>query len=95
MNSPSYLVNTVALINRAFPGGLSEADYLPLLVVLYPHMSNRNLAEVVSHVTRRDYAFVLNDVYAVGGGAELDPSAVAIVRAQLVAVGLDEWSKAD
>ncbi|MBN8470265.1 DUF3349 domain-containing protein [Corallococcus exiguus] len=85
-------MSTVALIKRAFPEGVTEADYLPLLTVLYPHMSDRALAMVVGHFVGQDYPLVLNDIYGVGGGFKpASPDAVAAVQARLVAAGLEEW----
>ncbi|RKH27598.1 DUF3349 domain-containing protein [Corallococcus sp. CA041A] len=88
------LERTAALIRRAFPDGVTEADYLPLLTVLYPHMSDRALARVVGHFVGQDYPLVLNDIYGVGGGSQpASPDAVAAVQARLVAAGLEEWIK--
>ncbi|MBZ4377081.1 DUF3349 domain-containing protein [Corallococcus interemptor] len=88
------LMSTVALIKRAFPEGVTEADYLPLLTVLYPHMSDRNLAMVVGHFVGQAYPLVLNDIYGVGGGSKpASPDGVAAVQGRLVAAGLEEWIK--
>ncbi|WP_426755275.1 hypothetical protein [Myxococcus sp. Y35] len=95
MNIPPHLMSSTNLIGRAFPDGVSEADYLPLLAVLYPHMADENLAEVVSLLTGRDRGVVLNNVYAAGAGLGLNPAAVAAVRTRLASAGLDEWALED
>lgn len=95
MNIPSHLVSTANLICEAFPNGLADDDYLPLLAVLYPHMSDENLAEVVILLTGRERGEVMNDVYAAGAGIGLHLDTVAAVRAQLVAVGFEEWIRED
>ncbi|RYD67927.1 MAG: DUF3349 domain-containing protein, partial [Verrucomicrobiaceae bacterium] len=66
MSAPPYVVSTLALLEKAFPAGVAEEEYMPLLVLLYPYLSDRNLAEVVSMFTGRMYGGVLNDVYGVG-----------------------------
>ncbi|WP_158626601.1 DUF3349 domain-containing protein [Corallococcus interemptor] len=87
-------MSTVALIKRAFPDGVIEADYLALLTVLYPHMSDRALAKVVGHLIGQDYPLVMNDIWGVGGGSKpAPPDAVAAVQARLVTAGLEEWIK--
>jgi hypothetical protein len=91
MNIPSHLVSTASLIRRAFPEGVPDAEFLPLLAVLYPHMADRNLAEVISLLTGRERGAVLNYVYAAGAGLGLDPDAVVAVRARLVSAGLEGW----
>jgi len=91
MNIPSHLVNTANLISRAFPEGVSEADYMPLLAVLYPYMADENLVEVVHLLTGRDRGVALNDVYSAGSGAGVDTEAVVAIRARLVSAGLEEW----
>ncbi|NOK36257.1 DUF3349 domain-containing protein [Corallococcus exercitus] len=94
MSLPPNLESTADLVRRAFPEGVTEADYLPLLTALYPHMSDRSLAMVVGHFVGQDYPLVLNDIYGVGGGyTSASPDAVAAVQARLVAAGLEEWLK--
>ncbi|WAM25721.1 MULTISPECIES: DUF3349 domain-containing protein [Myxococcus] len=95
MDIPSHLESTASLILSAFPEGIPEADYLPLLAVLYPHMADENLVEVVSLLTGHDRGVVLNDVYAAGADVGLDPDAVAAVRARLVSAGLGKWGLED
>ena len=91
MNIPAHLRSTANLISRAFPDGIPETGYLPLLAVLYPHMADENLAEVVSLHTGRDRGVVLNDVYAAGAGVSPAPDAVASVHARLVSTGMSQW----
>ncbi|RKH01822.1 DUF3349 domain-containing protein [Corallococcus carmarthensis] len=69
-------------------------DYWPLLAALYPYMSDRALARVVSHFVGLDYELVLNDIFGVNR-KELPSAAVDAVRARLVAAGLEEWNKAE
>ncbi|WP_140800158.1 DUF3349 domain-containing protein [Myxococcus xanthus] len=95
MSIPSHLVSTASLISRAFPNGITEASYLPLLAVLYPHMADEHLVEVVSQLTGLDRGVVLNDVYAAGAGVGLAPDSVAAVRARLVSAGLGKWGLED
>ncbi|NOJ53403.1 DUF3349 domain-containing protein [Myxococcus xanthus] len=73
MNIPSHLVSTTSLISRAFPDGIPETGYLPLLAVLYPHMVDEQLVEVVGLFTGCARGVVLNDVYAAGPGLGLAP----------------------
>ena len=95
MEIPAHLQSTASLINRAFPDGVQEPDYMPLLVVLYPHMSDENLATIVSLLTGRDRGIVLNDVYAAGSGINLESDVMAAVQGRLKAAGFDQWSQND
>lgn len=51
-----------AVLARAYPEGLPDADYPPLLAALAIDMSHRGVAELVSAFTGRDYHLILNDV---------------------------------
>ena len=82
-----YLLSTYKLIERAFPEGVKEEDYRPLLVLLYEQMSDRNLAEVVAHYTGKDYHIVLNDVY----GVQSMDVPISKVKERLLACGYDDW----
>ncbi|CBN56984.1 MULTISPECIES: DUF3349 domain-containing protein [Kamptonema] len=82
-----YLLSTYKLIERAFPDGINQEDYLPLLALLYEQMSDRNLAEVVAYYTEKDYYSVLNDVYSVQSSDVL----ISKVKERLLACGYDDW----
>ena len=56
-----YLQPTYELLECAFPDGISDDEYFPLLAILHPEMSFRTLAEVLSHLTDKPYIEVLND----------------------------------
>ncbi|NJK75810.1 MAG: DUF3349 domain-containing protein [Oscillatoriales cyanobacterium RU_3_3] len=87
----NYLLSTYKLIERAFPDGVKEEDYLPLLTLLYDEMSDRNLAEVMAHCTGKDYYLVLNDVYAVSSIVARDTEAIAKLNEHLLSCGYAEW----
>jgi hypothetical protein len=86
------LQSTVDMICCAFPDKIDSWAYLPLLLVLYEHMSDRNLALVVSSVSAIPYERVLNDVYKVGGDPECcQADAVAQVLERLQNCGFERW----
>ncbi|MEG3848973.1 DUF3349 domain-containing protein [Microcoleus sp. herbarium19] len=87
----SYLSSTYKLIQRAFPDGIKEEDYFPLLALLYDEISDRNLAEVMAHSTGKDYSIVLNDVYSVGSTYAPDAKAIAKLKKHLLGCGYAEW----
>lgn len=87
----SELRSTLAMLKAAFPNGLSEEEYFPLIHYLYEGMSDRQLAQVVSLlVGKEDYLTTLNDVYKVhslDGSLKSNKS----VYDKLVANGYEEW----
>jgi hypothetical protein len=85
-----FVTLTHALLQRAYPTGLPNTEYLAVLRVLSPHMSQRNLAEVLSEFTRRDYAFVINDVLGIDG-QNISPETETTVREKLINAGLNTW----
>ena len=86
---PEHLRSSLELVKRAYPEGVPEADYLPLLAALYEYFSDRNLAELTTFWSDRDYHVCLNDVYKAAAG-KLD---TARVHERLLAAGLKEWEK--
>ncbi|MDX9683017.1 DUF3349 domain-containing protein [Pseudomonas protegens] len=57
------LADVLSMLKRAFPNGVSTTDYRPLLAALYEHVSDRNLANVISQLTHKDPDLVLNEIY--------------------------------
>lgn len=86
---PDHLASTFRMLKSAFPDGIADPDYLPLLAVLAEVMSNRNVADVISHLVDRSWPEIYNDVLAaqaaaIGSDAER-------IKTQLKSFGYDEW----
>ncbi|MFB9244488.1 DUF3349 domain-containing protein [Massilia antarctica] len=84
------LMKTVALIKRAYPEGFPNDEYRAVLNILYEHMSDRNLAEVISFFTERDYAFTYNEVLEIGS-KESEVKNTQIAMDKLIDAGLPKW----
>jgi hypothetical protein len=81
---PAHLASTYQLIQCAFPHGIDNQMYFPLLRILYEHMSDRNLAQVISEYSGKDYYGVLNDIYGVGELGTVLPEGIDSVKQKLM-----------
>jgi len=83
--------STAAMIRAAFPNGVSDEAYLPLLALLHERMSFRSIATVVPHCTDRSYIDVYHDM--MGAVSHEGPAANTIepVKKLLQAHGYDAW----
>ncbi len=88
---PTHLVSTYQLLQCAFPQGISEQFYLPLLSILYEEMSDRNLAQVIAEFTGREYPAVLNDVYGVAAKPTFTPELIEAVQRKLMSCNYEKW----
>lgn len=86
-----YLHETYELLVCAFPDGIPEEQYIPLLAILHPEMSFRTIAEVLSSLMQKSYIEIYND--ASGFGLDLLPDSEQIekVRERLVKCGYEQW----
>jgi uncharacterized protein (TIGR02246 family) len=73
---PGHLRADVESLHRAWPAGLPETDYRPLLAALEDHYSEENLAAVVGAFLGRDPIRVANDA----AGLAADPPAPGDVQ---------------
>jgi len=89
--TPTHLVSTYQLLQCAFPQGIDEQSYLPLLSILYQQMSDRNLAQVIAEFTEREYHTVLNDVYRIGAAATFSPETTDSVQQKLIGCNYEQW----
>jgi hypothetical protein len=90
---PAHLVSTYQLLQCAFPQGIEDEEYFPLLSILYEQMSDRSLAQVIAEFTEREYPAVLNDVYRVGS-PEMIPSVEEVldsVKQKLIRCDYEKW----
>lgn len=92
---PSYLKSTYELLKRAYPHGIDTESYLCLLSLLSKEMSDRNLAEVISYYTGKNYNLVLNDIYKVESFAVTYSQNLTKVKEHLLTVGYQDWLEED
>jgi hypothetical protein len=73
---PPWLLTTYEMLRSAFPQGVPDGTYWPLLALLGQNMAQRALADVLALYTGKEYATVYNDVLRVQSatpdGAEMD-----------------------
>lgn len=90
-----YLQTTQELIQCAFPHGIHSDLYFPLLTILEPELSDRNLALVIANLTDKDYPQVLNDIYQVKSHPLINSELFQSVQTQLNASGYQDWLEQD
>jgi hypothetical protein len=62
---PEYLANDVRAIRAAYPQGVPQEEYEPLLYVLCESMSMRNVAHTLELCGIRDYSGAYNDIQGI------------------------------
>lgn len=87
----SFLQSTEELLKKAFPNGIEDDIYFPLLEILEPELSDRNLAIVISNFTGKEYHIVLNDVYQVKSQSFENDLVLNKVQSVLDAAGFQQW----
>jgi Protein of unknown function (DUF3349) len=85
---PAYMTSGYALVNRAFPEGIADETYWPLLSILGEEMSDRSVARLISYVTEREYANVLHDMLRVQSTDAPSAEEIKRVKDRLRACGV-------
>jgi hypothetical protein len=88
------LRNTAIMVREAFPAGVPESAYQPLLALLYEGMSMRAVAQVVACYTGKPYPVVYNEVLgavALADANGLDARVLGNVKQLLREHGYDDW----
>lgn len=88
---PNHLKSTARLLEAAYAGTIPENDYPAIVAVLYEHLSDRNLAEVLCHFTAKDSIVVWNDIGRIMSVEKPGIEDVSRVRELLEKVGLRKW----
>ena len=86
--TPTHLISTLQLVERAYPQGVPQSDYLALLFVLSEHLCEENLAIVASSWNTSEGSR-LNDVLT---AKHQQPNADSVIK-KLKEAGYDEWSE--
>ncbi|MEN7547393.1 hypothetical protein AAG747_05720 [Rapidithrix thailandica] len=94
-NIPESLLSTSALLTESFPNGITQDEYKALIFILYEHMSDRNLSEVLSFFVDKDKIVISNDIpkHCTGQGLQLEM--IKNVQENLNRHGFQEWIDED
>jgi hypothetical protein len=60
-DQPDYMLDSLAILRRAYPDGIPGAEYRPLLAALHKEMSFRNVGALVGAFAGRHYVAVMNE----------------------------------
>ena len=91
---PTHLVSTYQLLQCAFPQGIEDHEYLPLLSILYEQMSDRSLAQVIAEFIGKEYPAVLNDVYRIVAAYAFSSAVEEVldsVKQKLIRCDYEKW----
>lgn len=90
---PKHLAKTCSMILSAFPHGISDKDYFPLLALLYDYMCDGNLAIVVSRLTKKHSGVAYNDVIR-SVTTDMPPEEdIERVKSKLIPFNFKEWEE--
>ncbi|MNJ50969.1 hypothetical protein D3C77_462610 [compost metagenome] len=81
------------MLKSAFPNGIGNEDYYPIMCLLYEYMSDRNLAEVISSITEKDIAIILNDIQKSVSVNLPSDEVMQKIRKKLLPYGFEEWTE--
>ena len=91
---PKHLLSTYKMIRSCFPEGIIQKYYYPLMTLLYDYMSNRNLADIMSICTGKDWGITYNDALLVGSVSNpVTKEELNEVKSMLLKHGYEEWIK--
>lgn len=90
---PAYLQEIHDMLNCAFPEGIPDNAYMPIMAIFHPVMSFRTLAKVLSEYTDKPYIEVFNDASGFGLDPMPDSRMVDEMRQKLVTCGYEDSLK--
>jgi len=90
---PKHLESTYRMISSAYPNGIDESKYFPLIAVLYEYVSDRNLAEVISLFTSKKIEVVLNYVYRSQSTNKPHEYEIESIKRELTPFGFEKWTE--
>jgi Protein of unknown function (DUF3349) len=86
---PAHLLPILERLRAAYPAGVPDEDYLPLLAALRNDLSDDHLAQVVAELVDDEVVVVDNDAAKIEGRLRPAPSEVERVRARLISAGYE------
>jgi len=84
---------TVEFLKCAFPDGLKETEYFPLLYILRDNMTIRAASWLVGVLLEKHYMEVYNDALGAKSSYKPDLAVIDELTKRLQACGYEEWLK--
>jgi hypothetical protein len=94
LNEPQQRV--LVILRTAYPHGIDDADYEPLLAVLAEEMCHENIGKVAAEFYGRPEGLVVNDLYGVLSDRPADATRKAAVFRTIAEHGWttgDDWDQ--
>ena len=91
---PDYFKSSYEMVRAAFPEGINDDNYYPLLFLLSEGMGQRGLARFMAALTGNPISRVYNDVLGVQSPVPAykpAPERIEELKRRLQAHGYDEW----
>lgn len=90
---PDYLQEIHNILKCAFPEGIPDNLYMPIIAIFHPVMSLRTIARALSECTDKPYIEVFNDASGFGLDPLPDSSKIDEAKQKLAICGYDDWLK--
>ncbi|WP_226648551.1 hypothetical protein [Microbulbifer variabilis] len=82
-----FIKNDLKALQSAFPNGITDDEYFPLIDTLYGEYSNRNLATLLSEFLGTNYFDLTRDIDKSQSSGKSDELKVSKVRHRLSEAG--------
>ena len=95
-NVPKHMHSTYMLLRSAYPKGIPDHDYFPLMAIMADTgMSNRSIAEAMGLYFGKEYSEFLHDVAHVLPNTEMHEGEKRRILRRLQPHGFEQWAKED
>jgi hypothetical protein len=82
--NPPYWEAILAVLNKAFPNGITEEEYWSLFHILGEHFGRRNLVDILYAVSKKELGFIMNDSLHAERIGDIDGNQLLAIRGRLV-----------
>jgi len=95
-NVPKHMHSTYMLLRSAYPEGIPDHDYFPLMAIMADTgMSNRSIAEALGFYCGKEYIEFLHDVAHLLPNSEVHEDEKRRIVRRLQPHGFERWGKED
>jgi hypothetical protein len=89
--SYELLRGTIEMLKAAYPGNLTEDEYMAILILLHERQSIRAVADTIEYFTGRNWGRIYNDILGALSLRKPSESILSSVKQQLERHGYRDW----